>query len=1257
MMATKRPVRIMNISGSPVDNRSILAKAAASSEPVDVFTGDWMSELNMPSRAVDYTQGLDVGYEPTFLEALEPALETLAEKRIKLAANAGVVATKDLFEKVVEMVNQKGLDLTVAWVEGDAVMDIFQTLRKSGTKFKHISAGIDLDSWAYKPVFAQCYLGGWAIAKALQAGADIVVCGRVADASPTIGAAAWWHSWARTDYDKLAQALMAGHLIECSTYVTGGNFTGFKGLDWSRIHELGYPIAEIAADGDVVITKNQGTGGVVNLQTCKEQLLYEIQGKYYLNCDVTAVIDRACLEEIAPNRVRLSGITGLPPPKTTKAGLTAPGGYTAEIHWALVGLDIEEKVKMTDIQLRRSFGPERLARFTCFSLQHYGSVPENPRNQNEATVDLRLVVQARDEDALSTVNFARPALDFIMASFPAATFHPDKRSTKPMAFQEYFPTLIPQPTVTVHFSKSTMEAVIVGPPQDATDALANESSSHQTDDPVALDSFGVTIRAPFGHVVLGRAGDKGSNCNVGFFMREESEWPWLKSMLSTERCDGKNPCSNCDSFAVRCQYPPARVRAQIHGQQRSFQAMQKRLAELEMMLGKQDEAGSFQRNRQTSLSSTATDESMKHGASTCSDYANSSARQTPGASTVSGTDEKKSTSTNPLLILLREMSIGALGEYMGATSQITMSRIINSMSQSRDEIKNDMDDDDGTIRPSESNPWEHLSPKSANSNSKTHKTSVDFAQIPDTVAKRLFRGYLVHISTRWPVMHTPYIRQLHETRASLSDKYEITALHLVYAIGGRFLETTGERGEFHSDRHCEEAIQNLDEIIRNHAGLRSIQILILLSLYNLRSPRGPGAWTFAGLAMRQCIEMGLHRQTRMKWSLIEEMRRRVFWTCYCLDRQVSIILGRPFSISDRDIDTELPTDVDESIEDEDSLRVLQQEGRNRPWKISRISTSMTGFIYMCRLRVIESDIQQTIYRVDKVPPDMRADVESFITRLEQWKAEMPSDARQLPDFRTMRVDGYQNYMAYYYKCMRFLLYPVVLSSEIADVYFLKRCAEACAGVCRTYKKLHQSVPVGFSVMALHSIFIAGLTLLYCIWAAPAEVFNIATSNGLNACSIVMYVIADRWVGARKYRDVFDVIKQAVMESVETGADEPRRVITDLRLQVLTALRSAGSNERDCRGEFSAMVNGMAADRDDRGEAIVSREDQRPEWQTLATDAPSVAEQRLDNMLPMEGMPLLDDMVFSFPSVEEMDMMARDPLDAQQNEWGFGNCGP
>jgi hypothetical protein len=185
----------MNISGSPCDKRDTIAKAAAMDEHIDVLVGDWMSELNVPTRAYNVANGLGVAYEETFLKALEPALDNIAKKGIKLAANAGTVATKELYDVVVNMVAEKKLDLTVAWIEGDAVLDLVKDdLKKDPKKFVHISAGKSLDQWGFDPLFAQCYLGGMGIAMAFKAGADIVICGRVADASPIIGAAAWWHN-------------------------------------------------------------------------------------------------------------------------------------------------------------------------------------------------------------------------------------------------------------------------------------------------------------------------------------------------------------------------------------------------------------------------------------------------------------------------------------------------------------------------------------------------------------------------------------------------------------------------------------------------------------------------------------------------------------------------------------------------------------------------------------------------------------------------------------------------------------------------------------------------------------------------------------------------------------------------------------------------------------------------------------------------------------------------------------------------------
>ncbi|KAF8854778.1 DUF1446-domain-containing protein [Acephala macrosclerotiorum] len=432
----------MNISGSPCDKRDAMAKAAAMDEYVDVLVGDWMSKLNMPTKAYNLSQGVGIGYEETSVEALEPALKDIARKGIKVATNAGTVVTKDLYEVVVKMVNDKGLDLTVAWIKGDAVMDLFV----------HISTGKTWKEWGFEPGFAQCYLGGMGTATAFKTGADIVICGRVADAYPIIGAAAWWHGWERTDYDKLAQSLIAGHLIECSGYVTGGNLTGFKSLDWEQINNIGYPIAEIARD----------TGGLVSREKCKEQLLYEIQGMYYLNCDVAAVIDQACFTDIVPNRVRLSGVTGRPPLATTRMDLAA----------------------LLEKQVEHSFGRARMAKFSLFDISVCGSVPENPRTQNSTIVDVRLFAQTRNAEDLSEKNFIRPALDINMHTYPAATFHTDLRTAVPK-----------------------LSSTKLKPP---TDTIVHPASqpSYEPADPVDSSSFGLIKCVSLGRIVYARACDR-----------------------------------------------------------------------------------------------------------------------------------------------------------------------------------------------------------------------------------------------------------------------------------------------------------------------------------------------------------------------------------------------------------------------------------------------------------------------------------------------------------------------------------------------------------------------------------------------------------------------------------------------------------------------------------------------------------------------------------------------------------------------------
>ena len=312
---------------------------------VDVITGDWMSEANMTLRGNDKRDKLSkkqlssvgAAYEPYFLEELDPAIPWLAENNVKIAVNAGASDVQGLYEAVKKLVKKHGVDLKVGFVDGDdvtdAVLDLYSKGRvelrtsllpsivfltfSTGEKFPNLPANMNIQDWGFDPICAQCYLGGTGVAAAFEGGADIVVCGRVADASVTVGAAMWWHGWKRENIQELAGALMIGHIIECSTYATGGYYSGFKDLGINDT-DMGYPIAAIDYKGEAILTMEEGKDGLVTVDTIASQLLYEIQGPLYFNSDVTANIEDVRLEQVGENAVKVSGVKGLPPPPTTK---------------------------------------------------------------------------------------------------------------------------------------------------------------------------------------------------------------------------------------------------------------------------------------------------------------------------------------------------------------------------------------------------------------------------------------------------------------------------------------------------------------------------------------------------------------------------------------------------------------------------------------------------------------------------------------------------------------------------------------------------------------------------------------------------------------------------------------------------------------------------------------------------------------------------------------------------------------------------
>ncbi|KAH0845944.1 hypothetical protein FOPE_11335 [Fonsecaea pedrosoi] len=539
-----RPVVIAGCSGGTVDRARALLDLSQIPE-IDVITGDWMSEADMTVNGLKRWQLKKTlqnvnalgqsreGYHSNFLTKIEPALKYLAQNGTKVVCNAGGSNPHGLAEALKERIQHHGLDLKVGWIEGDDVSEAVLDLVHSKTaKLTNITTGRDIEEWMFDPISAQCYLGAFGVARALK-DCDIVICGRVADSSPCIGAAMWWHNWTRDNIQELASSLVAGHLIECSTYVTGGCYSGFKKWKGTAV-DLGFPIAHIDHKGGIEITMEPGRDGEVSIDTVSSQLLYEIQGPLYYNSSVVANLENMQLEQVGPNRVRVTGIEGLPPPPTTKAGITAFGGYRAEYHVYLTGLDIAEKAEMVKQQTLAAMGPAVQKQFSLLKFQVIGEPNPNARTQDAATVDMRIFAQSQDESLLGPDKFLTWCKMNILQGCPGLTPTNDPRQGTAKPYYEYWVTLIDQALVKemVHLPDGTVVDI---PAPDFTRSYPVQQKSYDTADPLPADHWGPTLRAPLGRVVLGRSGDKSSDANLGLFVRHQDEWDWLRSTFSVAK--------------------------------------------------------------------------------------------------------------------------------------------------------------------------------------------------------------------------------------------------------------------------------------------------------------------------------------------------------------------------------------------------------------------------------------------------------------------------------------------------------------------------------------------------------------------------------------------------------------------------------------------------------------------------------------------------------------------------------------------------
>ena len=530
-------IKIANCSGFYGDNLSI-AKKMVEDGPIDVLTGDYLAELTM---TILYNQkmkrGENLGYVGTFLKQFRDVAKLCDDQKIKIVSNAGGLNPASMAAEVEDIIKELNLDLKVAYIDGDDLMPRLDELSSSGEKLKNIDKNNDLFSYEKKPLTANAYLGAWGIKEALDSGADVVICPRVTDAAVVIGPAAWKFNWSRNDYDQLAGALAAGHIIECGAQATGGNYSFFKEVP--SFKDIGYPIAEIHQDGSFIITKHPNTGGLVSVGTVTAQLLYEIGSPAYVNPDVVSHFDTLKIEQEAEDRVFVSGCRGSSPPKDHKVCINLAGGFRNGTELLLTGLDIEEKAKLITETIFDSVGGKE--QFDKVDIQLHRTDKENPESNEQAQAFLRIDVMSQNPDLVGRL-FSAKIIELALANFPGWTGRSGVVPSGP--YIEYWPALVDSKYIKekVHFDGKTLEVI-------PTSQLDFEEVYYQKE-PAEVKQIteNPDTEIFFGDIFGTRSGDKGGCANLGVWSKNPEAYGFLFDYLTVDKL--KELLPDLESFEI-----------------------------------------------------------------------------------------------------------------------------------------------------------------------------------------------------------------------------------------------------------------------------------------------------------------------------------------------------------------------------------------------------------------------------------------------------------------------------------------------------------------------------------------------------------------------------------------------------------------------------------------------------------------------------------------------------------------------------------
>ena len=521
---SKEMIRIANCSGFYGDKLSV-AKDMVEGGPIDVLTGDYLAELTM---TILYNQkmkrGENHGYVGTFIKQFKDVAKIAQDKNIKIVTNAGGLNPKSMALEIENVIEELNLNLKVAYIDGDDLIPMMDKLTDLGEKFSNLDKDLELKDYSKKPITANAYLGAWGIKEALDNGADVVVCPRVTDAAVVIGPAAWKFNWSRDQYDELAGALAAGHIIECGAQATGGNYSFFQEVP--TFDNIGYPIAEVYEDGSFVITKHENTGGLVSVGTVTAQLLYEIGSPAYLNPDVISHFDTLKITQESQDRVLVQNARGSSPTNTHKVCVNLVGGYRNGIELLLTGLDINEKAELITDQIFKSVGGKE--QFDKVDIQLHRTDKEDPNSNEEAQAFLRIDVMSSNPELVGRL-FNAKIIELALANFPGWTGRSGVVPNGP--YIEYWPTLVNSKYVKerIHIGDKVIDIT-------PTSQLGLEEKYYQKvpyENPeLEIQSFEEDF---FGKIFGTRSGDKGGCANLGVWAKTEDAYSFLFDFLTVEK--------------------------------------------------------------------------------------------------------------------------------------------------------------------------------------------------------------------------------------------------------------------------------------------------------------------------------------------------------------------------------------------------------------------------------------------------------------------------------------------------------------------------------------------------------------------------------------------------------------------------------------------------------------------------------------------------------------------------------------------------